>query len=55
MNTKITAVTIPAFICGSRIRRITVRGRAPRSIAALNWSQSKRSSDAYSVSTANGK
>ena len=55
MNTKITAVVIPGRICGSRMRVIAVHGRAPRSIAALNWSQSNRSSDAYSVSAANGK
>ena len=46
MKTKITAVTIPAFICGIRIRVTAARGGAPRSIAALNWFQSNRSSDA---------
>ena len=55
MKTKMTAVTMPGRICGSRMRTIAVRGGAPRSIAALNWFQSKRSSDAYSVSAANGK
>src|SRR3954470_4469510 len=46
MKTKMTAVVMPGRIWGNRIRVIAVRAVAPRSIAALNWSQSKRSSEA---------
>ena len=45
MNRKITAVTMPGRIWGSRMRRIAVSGDAPRSIAARSWFQSKRSID----------
>ena len=55
MNTKMPAVTIASRICGSSVLAMARIGVAPRSTAACSSRQSNLSSDAYSVSAANGK
>ncbi len=49
------AVAMDRRICGATTRRSAAAGVAPRSRAARSKFQSNRSSEAYSVSTANGK